>query len=39
MYDRLLAGTLPDDVVKVFTKLMEASRDNHLPAFTKCASK
>lgn len=39
MYEKLLGGDLPDDVVKVFTKLMEASQDNHLPAFTKCASK
>ena len=33
MYVRLLDGDLPDDVEKVFTKLMEASQDSHLPAF------
>ena len=33
MYEELLKSDLPDDVVKVFTKLMEASRDSHLPAF------
>ena len=31
------AGTLPSDVETVFTSLMEASRDKHLPAFTNCA--
>ncbi len=39
MYEELLKSDLPDDVVKVFTKLMEASRDSHLPAFTRCASR
>lgn len=39
MYVRLLGGDLPDDVEKVFTKLMEASRDSHLPAFENCVSK
>ena len=32
------AGTLPQDVQTVFTSLMEASRDKHLPAFEKCAT-
>lgn len=32
------AGTLPQDVQTVFTSLMEASRDKHLPAFEKSAT-
>jgi hypothetical protein len=42
MYDDYLegleaAGVLPSDVNNVFTNLATASRDNHLPAFEKCA--
>jgi hypothetical protein len=39
MYDDLLASPLPDDVVKVFTKLRAASLNNHLPAFQNCVDK
>ena len=39
MYDTLLANTLPDDVVKVFKTLKDASLTSHLPAFEKCAGK
>ena len=31
------ADALPQDVGNVFTSLMEASRDRHLPAFANCA--
>jgi hypothetical protein len=39
MYEGYLAalGGEPQDVVNVFTSLMLASRDKHLPAFTSCA--
>lgn len=39
MYDRLLGGSLPEDVVKVFETLKAASLNNHLPAFEKCVAK
>ena len=39
MYESLLEGNLPDDVEKVFTKLMEASQENHLPAFVDCVNR
>jgi len=39
MYRRLLEGSLPDDVAKVFAKLMSASLENHLPAFQNCVDK
>lgn len=32
------AGDVPKDVQQVFTNLMEASRDKHLPAFANCAT-
>lgn len=31
-------GSIPRDVQQVFTNLMEASRDKHLPAFANCAT-
>jgi hypothetical protein len=39
MYEAFLVtlGSEPQDVVNVFTSLMLASRDKHLPAFTTCA--
>jgi hypothetical protein len=39
LYEGFLAalGGEPQDVVNVFTSLMLASRDKHLPAFTNCA--
>ena len=39
MYEGFLTtlGGEPQDVVNVFTSLMLASRDKHLPAFTNCA--
>ena len=39
MYDEFLKllGTAPADVVNVFTRLRDASRDKHLPAFSTCA--
>ena len=44
MYEAFLlelqqAGTLPQDVSNVFNSLMEASRDQHLPAFEACAAR
>jgi len=37
LYDRFLAGDLPDDVRQVFSNNRRASLDNHLPAFLTCA--
>lgn len=37
LYDRFLAGDLPDDVRQVFSNNRRASLDNHLPAFMTCA--
>ena len=41
MYESFFDGgvTLPDEVAKVFDKLMRASADNHLPSFERCAAK
>ena len=33
------AGTPPRDVQNVFSSLLEASRDQHLPAFEACAAR
>jgi len=38
MYDRLIADTDLQDVIEVLQRLQAASRDNHLPAFQRCAS-
>lgn len=37
MYDRLLESITDADVREVFLALQAASRDNHLPAFQRCA--
>jgi hypothetical protein len=37
MYDRLLAKTQKADVARVLAHLQAASRENHLPAFQRCA--
>lgn len=37
LYDRFLAGDLPDDVRQVFSNNRRASLENHLPAFITCA--
>jgi hypothetical protein len=37
MYDRLLDAVREPDIRRVFANLRAASRDNHLPAFERCA--
>ncbi|TNE51891.1 MAG: DUF2202 domain-containing protein [Deltaproteobacteria bacterium] len=37
IYDRLLKLGLPQDIQNVFTNLRDASEDNHLAAFQRCA--
>lgn len=37
LYDRFLAGDLPDDARQVFSNNRRASLENHLPAFLACA--
>lgn len=39
MYDRLLSATQAPDVRAVLTRLQEASRDRHLPAFERCVAR
>lgn len=39
MYERLLAATPEPDVRHVLENLQAASRDRHLPAFERCASR
>ena len=39
LYVSLLDLDLPDDVAKVFQRLMAASLESHLPAFSKCAGR
>lgn len=39
MYDRLIAMADLPEVVEVLTRLQEASRDHHLPAFRRCVEK
>ena len=39
IYDRLLQLNLPDDIRAVFVNLRDASEDNHLQAFQRCASR
>lgn len=39
MYDRLLAVTTHTDIIRVFENLQRASRENHLPAFRRCAAR
>ncbi|OZC01496.1 hypothetical protein BSZ36_17225 [Rubricoccus marinus] len=38
LYDRYLGLAMPDDVRRVLTSNRDASLDNHLPAFQRCAS-
>ncbi|MBK9528581.1 MAG: hypothetical protein IPO41_09740 [Acidobacteria bacterium] len=37
LYDRFLAFVKEPDIKEVFTRLQSASRENHLPAFTRCS--
>lgn len=37
LYDRLIAAVTDPAAIRVFTSLQTASRDSHLPAFTRCA--
>lgn len=37
LYDRFLQFVKESDIKDVFTRLQSASRDNHLPAFTRCS--
>ncbi|MBK6725024.1 MAG: DUF2202 domain-containing protein [Acidobacteria bacterium] len=37
LYDRFFAFVKEPDIKEVFTRLQSASRDNHLPAFTRCS--
>jgi rubrerythrin len=37
MYDRFLEDVREPDIRRVFSNLQAASRDNHLPAFERCA--
>lgn len=39
LYDRLLPTVTEDDVKFVLTNLQRASRENHLPAFTRCLAR
>lgn len=39
LYDRLLAGTTRDDLVDTYRNLQQASQENHLPAFRRCAER
>ena len=39
LYDRLLADVSHDDVKSTFEELRDASRNNHLPAFQRCAER
>ncbi|MBD3318691.1 DUF2202 domain-containing protein [Candidatus Woesearchaeota archaeon] len=37
LYDRLLVDVQNDDIRAVFERLRDASKNNHLPAFERCA--
>ena len=39
MYQRLIAAARHPDIIEVFTNLMEASQQCHLPAFQRCADR
>ena len=39
LYDRLMANTTRADILAVFQRLREASRDRHLPAFRRCVER
>lgn len=38
MYDKFMEFVKEEDIREVFTYLRDASKDNHLPAFERCAS-
>jgi len=37
LYDELFAAVDEPDIIQVFTRLRDASQNNHLPAFQRCA--
>lgn len=39
LYDRLIPQVTQDDIRVVFERLQSASRDRHLPAFTRCTQR
>ena len=39
LYDELFSKVDNQDIIAVFTSLRDASKDKHLPAFQRCASK
>jgi len=39
LYDKLFSKVNNQDIIAVFTSLRDASLNNHLPAFEKCANK
>jgi hypothetical protein len=39
IYDRLLAATEREDILRVFRNLRDASQQRHLPAFQRCANR
>jgi len=39
MYERLIAASQRPDILTVFSNLMEASQERHLPAFQRCAQR
>jgi hypothetical protein len=39
LYERLLASTEHADILEVFRNLRDASQQNHLPAFRRCAER
>jgi len=39
LYDELLSGVDNQDIIIVFTSLRDASINNHLPSFQRCANK
>lgn len=39
LYERLLGSTTRQDILRVFGNLARASRERHLPAFRRCASR
>jgi hypothetical protein len=39
LYERLMRSTTRDDILAVFHNLQQASREHHLPAFRRCATR
>lgn len=39
LYERLLTGTVRDDILAVYRNLQEASQERHLPAFRRCVER